>query len=158
MDLSFISDIELSFTTSFKHTSRVKYNVDFSSSNIVEIINNLKILKERIRKGEFNDKNVGYDFSINDVQHILNLIDKAISVYSKEFSIDNPPNQKLNLLLNQLRINHNTNPKDISIEVIKEIMAPKLTNDPKNKKTIKEIEIQKKSIERALKNSKKLNK
>jgi hypothetical protein len=158
MDLSFISDIELSFTTSFKHTSRVKYNVDFSSSGIVEIINNLKILKERLSKGEYKDIQVGYDFSINDVQHILNLIDKAVSVYSKEFSLDNPPNKKLHLLLNQLRINNNTNPKDISVEVIKEIMAPQSTNAQKNTKAKKEIEIQKKSLERALKNSKKLNK
>jgi len=157
MDLSFIGEIDFCYTTSFIHTSRIKYDVEFRSSNVVEIVKNLKLLIEKIESGNFNDTHVGYDFTISDVKHIINLISRTINAYSTEYSIENPPSIKLSILINQVKQKSTISAKELSKEVIKEILSP-INNNKFSKKEQKKEEAEKLSLQRAINHIKKSKK
>ncbi len=120
-----IADFEMSFTTTFKHTSAVKYNVKFTNSNTVDIIEKLNQLHHNLRSGEANKVHVGYDITVQDVEHVQSLINAILTSY-KELFTTTPP-RKIYNLINQLREAEKQTPRQIAKEVLKEILNPATT-------------------------------
>lgn len=144
-----IADFDMSFTTSFKYTAKVKYNVNFiTSSNVLLIKENLKILKANIQAGKTNDVHVGYDFTLQDVEHIEDLLNIMVNCYLEYFK-SIPPKRKMYTLIQQLK--EVTNPTNQ--QIIKETIQELLTPQPKEKLSRKEqikADAKLKSKERAL--------
>lgn len=149
-----IAAFELSFTTSFKYTSQIKYNVEFTNSNVSSILVNLHELKNNILIGNHNDIHVGYDFTIEDVTYIENLIHNILTKYKELISINPPP--KIYTLINQLKEADQQTIKEIAKEVIQEIINPqqpeKLTAKERIKADAKALS-KKRALNVILKNS-----
>ena len=145
-----IADFEMSFTTSFKHTSRVKYGVDFTNSNIGTIDLKIQELKQCLTKGDIENMHVGYDITLEDVEHVQDLLIKISEKYSEVTGRVTPTNIKIYTLIHQLRSEEIKTPHEIAKEVLKEILIPKapavLTVSERLKADAKQ-----KSIEKALK-------
>lgn len=156
-----IADFEHSFTTSFKHTARVKYGVDFTSSNIYEIKQKLGHLKRQIQSGISNSIHVGYDFGVVEVEHIENLLAQIIQRYIELFDLSDVPNKKVYDLFQQLRDAEQQQPKEIVTEALKELLSPPKTSKLSKKEQFA-ADVERKKKERALdqlkKNSAKKNK
>jgi hypothetical protein len=78
-----IAEFESRFSTSFKHTARVKYNVDFENSSVFTSLENLKKLIETIESGVSNQVHVGYDFTLDDAKYVTNMLSKLIEHYKQ---------------------------------------------------------------------------
>lgn len=117
-----IAALEMSYTTSFKHTARVKYNVDFTNSNINDIIVKLHQLKDNMLSDEINNVHVGYEIIIQDVEHILNIITALLNRYKELFKNVQP--KKLYTLFSHLKDADKQTPKQIAKDVLKDILTP----------------------------------
>ena len=144
-----IADFEMSFTTSFKHAARVKYNVEFTSSNVVHIRENLQQLKEQLNTGNHNKIHVGNDLTIHDVEHIESLLDAIMNAYAETFSINAPPTKKIYTLINQLRETKTQTPEQIAKEVLKDILTPSQPQKLTPKQRL-QADANAKSMERAI--------
>jgi len=146
-----IADFDSHFTTSFKHTARVKYNVDFTNSNVGNITENLKTLHHNMQTGNVNAVHVGYDFSLQDVEHIQQLLHTIIRSYTEYFYAPPPPGKKIYDLMRQVREAATPTPEQTAKQIVKDIITPP-TNDKKQSKKEKTEEAAKVlSKERALK-------
>ena len=149
-----IADFEMSYTTSFRHTAKIKYGVEFTNSHLPDVIRNLKELKSCIVSKKSYHIHVGYDFGISEVQHILVLLAQLINFYSDQYSIDDPPAKKIYALIDHIRVQSEKSSKEIAREIISDIISPK-GNQKMTKKQSLEEEANRMSIERAIKYSKK---
>ena len=145
-----IADFEMSFTTSFKHTSRVKYGVDFTNSNIGSIEEKIIELKQRLQDGKFCSVHVGYDFTLHDVEHVQNLLRDIVLKYTTLTGRVTFTNKKIYTLIQQLRSVENKTPNEIAKEVLREILIPPTPAILPLKDRLK-ADAKQKSIERALK-------
>ena len=76
-----IADFEMSFSTSFKHTARVKYEVDFNNSNIIDTLDNMEQLKNNMSSNKARDVHVGLPITLKDVEHVQLLLKDLIQRY-----------------------------------------------------------------------------
>ena len=150
-----VADFEMSYTTSFRHTAKIKYGVEFTNSDLPDIILHLKKLKKCIEINPSNTKvHVGYDFGLNDVEHILEILSNIITEYSTKYSIDSPPSKKIYSLIEHIRKKNAKSPSDLAREVISGMISTP-SNHKKSKKIDQEEKANQLSIARALKNTQK---
>ncbi len=150
-----VADFEMSYTTSFKHTAKIKYGVEFTNSDLPDIILHLKKLKKCIETNTYNNNvHVGYDFGLNDVEHILEILSNIITEYSTKYSIDSPPSMKIYSIIDHIRAKNAKSPSDLAREVISGMISTP-SNQKKSKKIDQEEKANQLSITRALKNSQK---
>jgi|LauGreDrversion4_2_1035121.scaffolds.fasta_scaffold15731_7 hypothetical protein len=150
-----VADFEMSYTTSFRHTAKIKYGVEFTNSDLPDIILHLKKLKKCIETNTYNNKvHVGYDFGLNDVEHILEILSNIITEYSTKYSIDSPPSKKIYSLIEHIRKKNAKSPSDLAREVISGMISTP-SNHKKSKKIDQEEKANQLSIARALKNTQK---
>jgi hypothetical protein len=118
-----IADWEMSYTTSFQHTAAKKYKVDFSSSNVQSIRENLHQLKQNISTGNINPVHVGYDFTLQEVERIEHLLETLITRYHENFGAV-PTNRKLYTLIHQLKEAETPTTQQIAKDVVQQIFTP----------------------------------
>lgn len=118
-----IADFESSYSTSFQHTARVKYDVDFNTSNVDTLGLKLEELKEKLVKNEFKDIHVGLEITLEHITHIQYLLDQILQRYKNVFYIL-PTNRKIYTINQKLREAETPSPKDIAKEALTEILTP----------------------------------
>lgn len=144
-----IADFEMSYTTSFQHTARIKYKVDFNSSNIDNLASKLKELKANVELKQYNNVHVGFDITLEHVLHIENLLDQILIKY-KEFFQVLPPKMKIYAIMQKLKEADSPSAKDLAKEVLNEVLNPdKATKHTKVEKI--KADAKKVSKQRALK-------
>jgi hypothetical protein len=157
--LDLTHQFDMIFTTSFKHTGKVLYEVEFSNSNVLEIIEKLNELKYRVENNISTGKHVGAQIDTNDVQLALNTLEKIIEHYMKitgltELSV----NTKTYKMISYVRDSERLNVKTVAKEVLDEVLGP----EKKDKKLTREEMIkagaEQKTLERRLDLLKKLGK
>lgn len=146
-----IADFELRYTTTFKSVAEDFYGVKFTNSHVKHIKEKLHKLKENIQSGHYTHKSRGYDPTIEDVEHIENLLTELVNRYKQAFPLTAHPNPKIYDLLHHLREHELPDPKQIAKEALKETLNP--TPDKPKKQTRKqriEAAAKLKSMERSL--------
>ena len=118
-----IADFEQSYTSSFQHTARVKYGVDFNSSNVDKMKVKLDELKTKLVSNQAAPVHVGYEITLADVQHVENLFNQIIDRYSADFS-DRRPNRKIYDIIQKLRDASTPTAKDLAKEVVTAVLTP----------------------------------
>jgi hypothetical protein len=151
-----IADWEMSFTTSFIHTASKKYNVDFSSSKPDSIREGLQRLKANMEAGNFNNLHVGYDFNIQEVERIEQLLLTLIQRYQENFG-HLPANRKLYDLLPQLQKAETPTPEQIAKDIVNDIFKPWEKGNVASKEEQLKEDAEAKSKERAFNLLKKIN-
>ena len=114
----------MSFTTSFKHTSRVKWGIDFSNSNVVDVIDKLRELHNVMSAGSANNVHVGYDITLKDVDHVQNLLTIIINQYKELIAPTIPSNKKLYTIIEQVRQATTITTQQMAKDVINQIVTP----------------------------------
>ena len=148
-----IADFEMSYSTSFQHTSRVKYLVDFNSSIVQHIKTNLCLLRERVARNEATNVHVGFEISVEDVEHVQHLLNQIVEKYTADYN-DYRQSLKINSILQKLREANTPTAKDLAKEVLGEVLGNE-TPEKQTKKQRIEEEANRLSIERRLKTLKK---
>jgi hypothetical protein len=154
-----IADFELHYTTSFLSTARRKYDVDFTSSNVDSIVENLNELRHKVENNICNDVHVGFEITLQHVIQTQDLIEKITSRYCELFG-RLPIHKKIYTINDKLRQAESPSTREMAKEVLTEILIPKTENLSKAERL--KMDADAKSQERALntikKNSKKHNK
>ncbi len=149
-----IADFESNYSTSFQHTARVKYDVDFNTSNIDSLDEKLRELKYKVENNLFNDVHVGFQITLEHVVYVQELLQEILNRYLALFG-RLPINRKIYTINQKLREAESSSAKEIAKEVIKEILTPKKENLTKDERVKKEAESLSKA--RALKGIQKIN-
>ncbi len=149
-----ITDFETHYSSSFQHTARVKYNVDFNTSNVDSLNNKLIDLKHNVENKIFKDVHVGFEISLEHVIHIQELLKKILNHYVELFG-RLPINRKIYTINQKLRDAETPSIKDIAKEVLDEILTPK--TEKLTKPEILKIAAEAKSKERLMKTIQKKN-
>ena len=118
-----IADFEMSFTTSFQHTARVKYGVDFNSSNVDNLGLKLKELKNKFELHQQNDVHVGLELTLEHIIHVQNLLNQIVEKYREVFKVL-PPNMKIYTIIQKLKESEAPSAKELAKEVLKEVLTP----------------------------------
>ena len=118
-----IADFEMNYTSSFQHTARAKYGVDFDSSNIDAIALKLIDLKTKVELQEHNNVHVGFQITIEHVVHVENLLNQIMEKYKETFTVL-PHTMKLYTILQKLKDANSPSAKDLAKEALTEILNP----------------------------------
>jgi hypothetical protein len=143
-----IADFELHYTTSFLSTARRKYDVDFTSSNVDSIVENLNELRNKVENNICNDVHVGFEITLEHVIHTQELIEKILNRYTELFG-RLPINRKIYTINDKLRQAESPTTREMAKEVVMEILNPKVEKLSKAEKL--KIDADAISKERALK-------
>ena len=148
--ISQINQLEMMFGSSFKNTSRVRYDIDFDNSRVVDIIDKLNLLDYKV-KHNINTGKYAPPIDNSDVQIVLNSLE-AIVVHFKEINKIQTisPRIKLYDMINMIRMNEQPSPKVIAKEVLTEVLSPSKEGKKLTRKQIIEKEAAQKSNERRL--------
>jgi hypothetical protein len=73
-----INEFESNFASSFKYTSSVKYNVEFKTSIINDIMENLNELRSKFVNGDVNPAKVGWEMTLEHIDLLDNLLTEII--------------------------------------------------------------------------------
>ncbi len=130
-----ITAFESEFASSFTHTARVKFGVEFESSNVESILKNLKILKIKINSGMETDVKVGWQMYLDHVIKFERLLNDILNKYEEIFYV-RPLDKKVFTINAKLRETEQQNPKDIAMEVLQAVFTP-----PEKKKISREEQI-----------------
>jgi len=120
-----IADFESSYSTSFQHTARVKYEVDFNTSNVDTLGMKLVELKEKVQSNHCNDIHVGLEITLEHVQHIEHLLNQILCRYKEVFNYL-PNNRKIYTINQRLREHEIPPVADLAKEVVDKIFTPEL--------------------------------
>lgn len=131
-----IADFESSYSTSFQHTARVKYGVDFNTSNVDTLGVKLGELKEKVLANQCNDVHVGLEITVDYVTHVQYLLNQILERYKEVFHVL-PTNRKIYTINQKLREAETPLPKDIAKQVLGEILTPDTPAKPTKKQRIK---------------------
>ena len=142
-----IADFELHYTTSFLSTARRKYDVDFTSSNVDSIVENLNELRNKVENNICNDVHVGFEITLEHVIHTQELIEKILNRYTELFG-RLPINRKIYTINDKLRQAESPTTREMAKEVVMEILNPKVEKLSKAEKL--KIDADAMSKERAL--------
>ncbi len=118
-----IADFEMSFTTSFQHTARVKYGVDFNSSNADALGLKLNDLKGKFELHQHNDVHVGLEITLEHIMHVQNLLNQILEKYREVFKVL-PPNMKIYTITQKLKESEAPTAKELAKEVLTEVFNP----------------------------------
>lgn len=118
-----IAQFESGFASSFKHTARVQYDVDFDSSTVSNILSNLQLLKENILAERKRDIQVPWEMSIEHVLMLEVTLNQIITKYEELFFI-RPLDSKIYLVNNKLIESELPCPKDFAKDAIQHIFKP----------------------------------
>lgn len=118
-----IADFESSYSTSFQYTARVKYGVDFNSSNVDTLGLMLTDLKNKLQLNQYNDVHVGLEITLEDVIHVENLLNQILTRYKEVFQTL-PSNRKIYTINQKLREAESPSPKEMAKQVLGEIFNP----------------------------------
>ena len=143
-----IADFELHYTTSFLSTARRKYDVDFTSSNVDSIVENLNELRNKVENNICNDVHVGFEITLEHIIHTQELIEKILNRYTELFG-RLPINRKIYTINDKLRQAESPTTREMAKEVVMEILNPKVEKLSKAEKL--KIDADAMSKERALK-------
>lgn len=119
-----IAEFEMYYCTSFQHTARVKYGVDFNTSNVDNLGQKLSVLKEKIQKNEGKNIHVGFEITLEHVEHVESLLNQIMDRYKEIFQIL-PSNRKIYTINQKLREDETPPVKEIAKQVLDEILTPK---------------------------------
>ncbi len=133
-----IADFESSYSTSFQHTARVKYGIDFNTSNVDVLGIKLDDLKNKIELNQFSDVHVGVEITLEDVIHVQNLFNQILDKYQEVFSV-RPSNRKIYTINHKLRESESPSAIDLVKEVLKEVFNPE--------KAVKQTKLEKKKAD-----------
>ena len=153
--LLIIADFEIYYCTSFQHTARLKYEVDFNTSNVDSLGEKLDELKNRVQNNQHRDVHVGFEITLEHVIHVKDLLQIILNHYHKLFG-RLPINRKIYTIIQKIREAEALTPSDIAKQVLNEILTPKTDKLTKTEKL--KIDAEAKSKERALKLLQKNNK
>ncbi len=143
-----IADFEMHFSTSFQYTARMKYEVDFDTSNVESLGVKLNELKHKVENKLYRDIRVGFQITLEHVIYVQDLLQKILNRYNELFG-KLPINRKIYTINQKLREAETPSSSDIAKQVLSEILSPK--TDKLTKKERLEIDAKAKSEERALK-------
>jgi len=118
-----IADFESSYSTSFQHTARVRYDVDFNTSNVDTLGLKLEELKEKLVKNECKDVHVGLEITLEHVTHIQHLLQQILERYKQVFDVL-PVNRKIYTINQKLRDAELPSPTEMAKQVLEEILNP----------------------------------
>lgn len=149
-----IAEFESGFGSSFKHTARVQYDVDFESSTIQDILDNLILLEKRILSGEGKSVKVGWQMSLDHVKMLQSLLKQILDKYEEYFHAS-PENQKIYSVNHKLRETELSSPKDFALDAIKSIFVPVKEDKLSNKERLR-LQAESLSRSRAIKAYQKL--
>ena len=121
-----IADFESTYSTSFQHTARVKYGVDFNTSNVDTLSLKLDELKEKVVKNLCNNVHVGLEITVDHVSHVQYLLNQILEKYKEVFHIL-PVNRKIYTINRKLREADLPSTKDLAKQVLVEILTPETT-------------------------------
>lgn len=124
-----IVDFESSYTTSFQHTARVKYGVDFDTSVVNDIKVKLGELKHKVELSQSNNVHVGFEITLEYVIHVQHLLNQIIEKYIETFHFL-PPNTKVYTILRKLKEAESPTVKELAKEVLVEIINPETSGKP----------------------------
>ena len=142
-----IADFESSYATSFQYTARVKYEVDFDTSNVDSLGDKLVELKHKVENKLHRDVHVGFEITIEHVEHVQDLLQKILNRYIEVYG--KLPVNKKNYTINQkLREAETPTSSEIATEVLTQILTPKKENLSRKDKV--KIDAEAKSKQRAL--------
>lgn len=113
----------MSFTTSFQHTARVKYGVDFNSSNADALGLKLNDLKGKFELNQHNDVHVGLEITLEHIMHVQNLLNQILEKYREVFKVL-PPNMKIYTITQKLKESEAPTAKELAKEVLTEVFNP----------------------------------
>jgi hypothetical protein len=128
-----IADFESSYSTSFQHTARKKYGVDFASSNVDTLVTQLSILRQKVERNEALEVHVGLEITLEHVEHVQSLLNQILDRYKSEFG-SLPINRKIYTINQKLREVETPAPKELAKQVLNEILSP----SPEEKQSKKE--------------------
>ena len=143
-----IADFEMSFTTSFQNTARIKYEVDFNTSNIDAIWSKLNDLKIKYELNQHNNAHVGFEITLEHIMHVQNLLNQILEKYREVFKVL-PPNMKIYTITQKLKETEMPSVRDLAKEVLTEVLSPGKQEKLTKKKQI-EIDAKAISARRAL--------
>jgi hypothetical protein len=132
-----IADFEMSYSTSFQHTARIKYGVDFNTSNVNTLGTNLEELRRRMEFNEGKDVHVGFDFNLEHVQKVQRLLHLILDRYKQEFGAL-PTNRKIYTITQKLRDAEVPDPKEMAKQVLREILSPAAHKKPTKEQQLKD--------------------
>jgi hypothetical protein len=118
-----IAEFESSFGSSFQHTARVQFDVDFESSKIQVIFDNLNLLEQKILLGECNGRMVGWQMSLDHVRMLQHLLNQILCKFEELFH-NKPMNQKIYSVNHKLRETELSSPKEFALDAIKSLFVP----------------------------------
>ena len=124
-----IADFELNYTTSFQHTARVKYGVDFDSSSTDALALKLKDLKNKIELQQHNNVHVGFEITLEHVLHVENLLNQILEKYKEVFHVL-PTNKKVYTIVQKLKEADSPSAKELAKEVLNEVFNPEKVGKP----------------------------
>lgn len=143
-----IADFESNYSTSFQYTARVKYGVDFNTSNVDALGVKLNELKYKVENNIHNDVHVGLPITLEHIVIVEELLQEILNRYTSLFG-RLPINRKIYTINQKLREAETPTTKEIAKEVIGEILNPKTEKLTKTEKL--KIDAKAKSKERAIK-------
>jgi len=143
-----IADFESYFSSSFKNTARVKYDIDFKTSNCNDISENLLQLKNRVDNKMGKDIHVGLEITSEDVDHVILLLSDIREKYIELFKIQ-PPNMKIYTINQKIRDAVSPSAEEFASEVVNRIITPEKPAKKSKSESIKE-EAERLSKKRAL--------
>ena len=158
--IKLINLLDSVFTTSFKHTSSVLYDVTFETSNVLITVEKMKLLENNFTNGISAGKHVGYQITHDDIILAKQSLNSLVIHYELMNEIQTIPSRlKLHEMLNELRSNEEKlTVKDLAKEVVTEILQPAKTDKKLTKKQELDESAKQKSLERKMKMIKKLGK
>lgn len=118
-----IAEFETWYCTSFQHTARVKYDVNFTTSNIDSLSSNLEELRQKILLNKGKKVHVGLDFNLEHVEQVQKLLQQILDKYKLEFGVL-PINRKIYTITQKLRDAETAAPKVIVKQALDEILSP----------------------------------
>ena len=131
-----IADFETYYCTSFQYTARVKYNVDFNTSNVDTLGLKLMELKHKVETKEHKNVHVGFQITLDHVIHVEHLLNQILDRYREVFHVL-PSNRKIYTINQKLREAESPSAKDLAKDVLKEIFTPEIKGKPTKSERIK---------------------
>jgi hypothetical protein len=158
--IKLINLFESVFTTSFKHTASMLYNVTFETSNVAITHKKVIELENNFTNGISTGKHVGLQITLGDITIVKESLNSLILTYELINEIQSIPSRlKLHEMTKELReYEENITVKDLAKEVVSEILQPVKPEKKLTKKERLSEEATKKSLERQMEMIKKLSK
>lgn len=118
-----INEFESNFASSFKYTSSVKYNIEFKTSIINDIMENLNELRSKFVNGDVNPAKVGWEMTLEHIDLLDNLLTEIIKEYRKFFNI-HPGKLRIYDVNRKLRDTESPSIQEFARGVINELIIP----------------------------------